>query len=457
MIGWGTRAFEAGKGTFSRGNGSRQWTRASQLALLLGTLCLGVGCGSSTSGASGAGGAEGGAAGASGSAAGGSGSQSSSGGTTNTQAFVVHEWGTFTSMISAQGSLKAGAELPGMHHEDEPLPSFVLGRSPGADFGKAMESLPGPVTQKMETPVLYFYSDQALKVDVDVTFKDGIISQWYPDASSFWPPVGEAAAFSGGNMRWQVQLAPGDTEAPIPVAEDDIWAPSRNVASVPVRAAGAIEQFIFYRGLGDFSVPLSYEVDFDSVSVKNNSEQRIPAAFYLNLHDGGGLVTPLGSIEPGGSVVAQGGPKERDLDAYVLNAKDVVKSALVDSGLYADEAQAMVDTWAKSYFLTPGRRLLYVLPREWTDALLPIQIAPTPDQLVRTLVGRVELLTGDRETELMGTLHQAFTGSGVLDTGALGRFAEPQLQRALQLDTDPAFQSWVSDQILTLNVQTGAQ
>ncbi|MCA9647629.1 MAG: hypothetical protein KC492_43365 [Myxococcales bacterium] len=447
MIGWGAR------GAFSRGNASGRLRRGAQAALLLGTLGLGNGCGSTTSGTTSQG--AGGGSGATGGTA--TAGASSSGGASGAQAFVVHEWGTFTSMISAQGSLKQGGELPGMHHEDEALPSFVIGRSPGLDFGKAMESLPGPVTQKMETPVLYFYSDQALKVDVDVTFKDGIISQWYPDATSFWPAVGEATAFSGGNMRWQVQLAPGDTEAPIPVAEDDIWAPSRNVASVPVRAAGAIEQFIFYRGLGDFSVPLSYEVDFDSVSVKNNSAQRIPAAFYLNLHDGGGLVAALGSIDPGGSVVAQGGPKERDLDAYVLNAKDLVKRALVDSGLYEDEAQAMVDTWAKSYFLTPGRRLLYVLPREWTDALLPIQIAPAPDQLVRTLVGRVELLTGDRETELMGKLHQAFTGGGTLDTGALGRFAEPQLQRALQLDSDPGFQSWVSDQILQLNVQTGAQ
>ena len=57
----------------------------------------------------------------------------------------------------------------------------------------------------------------------------------------------------------------------------------------------------------------------------------------------------------------------------------------------------------------------------------------------------------------MGTLHQAFSAGGSFDSTALGRFAEPQLQRALQLDDDPAFRSWVSDQIFQLNVQTGAQ
>ncbi|NBO39532.1 hypothetical protein EBU99_13220, partial [bacterium] len=34
--------------------------------------------------------------------------------------FTVHEWGTFTSLVGADGSLQQG-----MFGEDEPLPSFV--------------------------------------------------------------------------------------------------------------------------------------------------------------------------------------------------------------------------------------------------------------------------------------------------------------------------------------------
>ena len=32
----------------------------------------------------------------------------------------------------------------------------------------------------METPVLYFYSPQALDVKLRVDFRDGLITQWFP-------------------------------------------------------------------------------------------------------------------------------------------------------------------------------------------------------------------------------------------------------------------------------------
>jgi hypothetical protein len=361
-------------------------------------------------------------------------------------------------MIAGQGNNQTGKALAGMHHEDEALPKFVVGRSQLSKQIKAIEALPGPVTQKMETPVLYFYADKPLQVNVDVTFTNGIISQWYPDAVSFLPAIGQLTKFAGGNMHWQVQLAPGDKESPIAVEPTDIWAPSRKVASVPVRAKGAIEQFIFYRGLGDFSVPLEYSIGKDSVSVSNPSKERVSAAFYLNVHDGAGLIRPLGAIEPGHSVLAEPGNLQGvALDTYLAQAKAALQSALVDSGLYADESQAMVDTWAKSYFLSPGERVLYVLPRAWTDTLLPLQIDPKPDALVRTLVGRVELLTQNAENALMTQLKQAFSNKQPLAAAALGRFAEPQLQRALQLNPEPAFQTWVKQEIERLNPPEAVQ
>jgi hypothetical protein len=105
--------------------------------------------------------------------------------------FVVHEWGTFTSMQSSEG-----ASMEGLHHEDEPLPAFVYGRAPAvADSEdpagqKSMEFLPEGVTQKMETPVIYFYAPEAMAVSVEVGFPDGVISQWYPNAAWFGPEIG---------------------------------------------------------------------------------------------------------------------------------------------------------------------------------------------------------------------------------------------------------------------------
>src|SRR5205085_527273 len=78
--------------------------------------------------------------------------------------------------------------------------------------------------------------------------------------------------------------------------------------------------------------------------------------------------------------------------------------SLVRSGLYPKEAQAMVDTWETSYFRNDGLRLLSVLPRPAVDATIPIRITPEPRELVRVMVGRVEVLTPDAEGQLEKTL-----------------------------------------------------
>jgi len=69
---------------------------------------------------------------------------------------IVHEWGTF---LSVQGS--NGEALGGMVDSDEVLPLFVEERGIQA-WQRSMMS------QKMETPVTYFYTDQPRDVAVRV-------------------------------------------------------------------------------------------------------------------------------------------------------------------------------------------------------------------------------------------------------------------------------------------------
>jgi hypothetical protein len=78
-------------------------------------------------------------------------------------------------------------------------------------------------------------------------------------------------------------------------------------------------------------------------------------------------------------------------------------------------------------------RILYVLPRAWTDALLPLRLDPAPRELVRTLVGRVEVLTVGEEQRLVGDIERAAAGGPPYEMTALGSFAEPKLRRAREL------------------------
>src|SRR5436309_9966787 len=82
---------------------------------------------------------------------------------------IVHEWGTFTSM---QGS--DAVTLEGLHHEEEALPAFVYARSRMRLTGVKGISVPIlHVTEKMETPVTYFYSEKGLRVRARVVFNHG--------------------------------------------------------------------------------------------------------------------------------------------------------------------------------------------------------------------------------------------------------------------------------------------
>src|SRR5204863_4511458 len=51
------------------------------------------------------------------------------------------------------------------------------------------------------------------------------------------------------------------------------------------------------------------------------------------------------------------------------------------------------------YFQAPGLRLFFIVPQEWTNAVLPIQISGT-SEIRRAMVGRIEVVT-PRQRELL--------------------------------------------------------
>src|SRR4051812_17182344 len=87
--------------------------------------------------------------------------------------FTVHEWGTFTSIVGSDGNTLSGLQV-----EEDALPLFVKSISGIPPFDKRFNRPLKGVTIKMETPVLYFYSDTAFTAHVAVKFHGGSISQW---------------------------------------------------------------------------------------------------------------------------------------------------------------------------------------------------------------------------------------------------------------------------------------
>lgn len=399
--------------------------------------------------------------------------------------YEIHEWGTFTSVQSSDGRY-----LDGLHHEEESLPAFVHQfqyAGVGADAystyrpskGIRVASIPEPVNQKLETPVLYFHTDRARTIDIQVGFPDGYVTEWYPQAVDWSPratktcPTGRGVercytdqqrreagldTLGDGEIRWKVDVTNEPKEV-ISVSPDDIWAPSREVPRAAwVTAKGEHEKFIFYRGIGRFKpeVRVTSEAVGEAknrFSVANHSEESVPALFYLNVRANGGTLKEMGPLEPDSTTEFEAtiDVESDSMDAFVERAQYAVGEALVETGLTGKEARAMVDTWEDSYFRRKGHRILYIVPRSWTDALLPIEIEPKPDRLVRTLVGRIDLLTPRREAAMVERVKEAYQTSTPLTELAedIGRFAEPRFRQVCPKLEGPAA-AWCDEQVDTL-------
>ena len=61
----------------------------------------------------------------------------------------------------------------------------------------------------------------------------------------------------------------------------------------------------------------------------------------------------------------------------------------------------MVNTWKESWFGEQGTRLFYMVPARLTDEILPLDVSPKPDETIRVLVGRMEIMTKEDEQKMI--------------------------------------------------------
>jgi hypothetical protein len=354
--------------------------------------------------------------------------------------FVAHEWGTFTSVSGSDGVMLDWRPLIGA----DDLPKFVYHENTGRGIvsgprGKNFES----VRVRMETPVIYFYSDREREVSVKVGFPKGRITEWYPAAVSNRPEI-----------NWgKFKVVPQATAALPREAADSHYYPARetdaSLLRVWNRSAVAVEEyqyekFLFYRGVGTFDLPVQATLKDRRVIVSRRGRQPLSSAILFENAGGKVGFRVLGTVDTPKTV------DRPELNTTVEGITAALEAQLVAAGLYEKEARAMIKTWRDSWF-EEGLRLFYLVPRAVTDEVLPLTIEPTPDQVVRVLVGRAEMITPEQEarmTELVHKLGSFSEPARVIAQAELrkrGRFAEPTLRRILSQTQDPALQARIRE------------
>ena len=345
---------------------------------------------------------------------------------------TIHEWGTFTVLQDEHGRA-----IGGINTDDEPVPAFVHSVNAGVVqslsdlppvYFKAVPQCDPSITVRLETPVIYFHAPSGYDhaIDLDVAFHGGWLTQFYPDAKVTAPGLtnnyqsGMLTEKTVGTLSWHnLQLG---CNSKGPQTNDPVWVAPRRVDANSIQSSSAeSERFIFYRGVGHIGTPLvvsrtrdgkllEVRADFGNDS---SSEQSIGPLWLVDVRpDGKRAVRIIQQLAVAhlDSDAAPRIPAEFSQDEYGSDLRTLRRSmhaALVAQGLYGDEADALLNTWEVSYFNRPGLRLFYLVPREWTDRTLPMELResgrvgePLMANVRRVMVGRVELVTPSQRHQL---------------------------------------------------------
>jgi hypothetical protein len=333
--------------------------------------------------------------------------------------FVVHEWGTFTTVQGGDGE-----QISWMPPTSVDLPEFVYRAEVSGNWSSKAAYIPKDVTAfvRMETPVIYFYSERARVADVRVLFQGGNLTEWYPQgtrveslATRSKPAAPHTRQFL---IEWnRIKILARDTQEMSlaklirdpQAGHGDHYYVAREtdanflrVASLDARTPIEFERDLFYRGLGYFQAPLNVSMDSTGLlSLTARAAERISGMFVIEIRGDTMRYQKLGLAASGAaSTVGPNTQPFEPLGDVRKRAMQDMAAELVQQGLYEKEARAMVNTWQDQWYAEEGTRVLYLLPRPWTDRTLQLQVTPQPDSVVRVMVGRAELITPTVDQEL---------------------------------------------------------
>ena len=387
---------------------------------------------------------------------------------------VIHEWGTFTSLQDEQGRT-----IGGINTDEEKLPAFVHDLNPipmgsDGDFSpnliKGRDYCDPTVTMRLETPVIYVHlplGQESATFDLSVEFRGGILSQFYPlaDATVDRQPlrqfgdevrVGEVLKSPRGRseplrflQRWSApDLATTTTSTltwrgivvggtgNVPNTTSPVWLAPRQVAAPTLTVGAEREKYLFYRGLGHLDAPLivmrSPSNDLLEVFRRPGpgAPGVIPALWFADLRSDGTAAfrSVSATISPElrrGDMLGMVMPAtftEADYSAERLTVlRRELHAAIMQEGLFADEALALLNTWEASYFKAPGQRLFFLVPSEWTDHVLPLTLS-VPATVTRAMMGRIELVSPAQRKAL-----QRIAAGPVSDLGWFQRFKHERI------------------------------
>ena len=320
---------------------------------------------------------------------------------------MVHEWGTFTALQD-----EGGRPIGGINTDDEPLPNFVHDlrslvarptEAPSVLF-KGVPRCDRDILVRLETPVIYFHlpaGAKPIRLNLDVTFHGGWLTQYYPDAKATAPGSNRTPTTSALSRKKPKALSPGricpsETKRPdrdhrcTRLARAPRGACRRRRHRQRDRAVSLLPRRRAHRA------PVAVaRTTMNDLRISTSLQQPVQGVWLLDVRpDGTSALRDLGqTLSQESSIITPAAFRANDYRPENIQLiRGQLRNAIVKQGLYDDEAEALLNTWEVSYFRRPGMRLFFMVPAEWTNRVLPLHLS-VPSDVVRTMIGRIEIVT----------------------------------------------------------------
>jgi hypothetical protein len=249
-----------------------------------------------------------------------------------------------------------------------------------------------------------------------------------------------------GMLEWRnVRVLGHNAKVDLPKIE----APSHYASARDAREAHAVqfshkgemhtEKFLFYRGLGDFELPIRAEaLGNDRFRFSTTQKSQWPSVFLVSAKDGQVRWSVQENVTGSHEFRLIGGTSDKDkgIERLIMELRE--------AGLFEIEARAMVNTWRDQWFAEHGTRFLAIMPVGVVDSTLPLQIEPKPIETKRVFVARLEVLTPELERQIesvvtSGDAAQEATWKRLRQHfGWMGRFLQPAVDRVSTITSNVA-------------------
>jgi hypothetical protein len=301
----------------------------------------------------------------------------------------VHEWGVYR---AHQDGEMVNADMRAIWAG---LPPFVYGQVDGRKLPIHYQDL--RITDK---PVIFFHTPQAVTVDLRIDFPGGMPGVWWP--GTLRPALRDGKLLGDGtvdkphkSLEWRLnvkaQRGIPTGKVPLPSVKAGHWIETlRAVKADDVYAhvgeeelGQEHEKFVYYDGLLPRGKWAEIAVEKEKIVVSNRADfPLLDLAVVDNRKPDQPRVARLARFD------AKTDKKTLDFNdadpkMFADEAVKTLTKQLKDAGLQEDEGQALAVLWKTDLFQTEGVTLLYRLPQEEYDRLLPLTMKPRPEKLVR--------------------------------------------------------------------------